>query len=94
MIQLVHNDDGKQKYQSHEVYCKEADFYFADKDLYSRNPFEVVGYGATKNEALQEFIRKMDWVMKEWQDFCKSLNENLEIREVDCMGNYIYNKKE
>lgn len=94
MIQLVHHDDGKQKYQSHEVYCKEAEFYFADIDLFSRNPFEITGYGSTKDEALQDFIRKMDWVVKEWQNFRKSLNENSETREVDCMGNYIYNRKE
>ena len=87
MLQLVHNYDGKQKYLSHEVHCKEAGYYSADKDLFPRNPFEIVGYGSTKDEALQDFIRKMDWVLNEWEAFCKLLIEtpyyDNNIEEVD-----------
>ena len=90
MILLVHHDDGKQKYQSHEVYCKEESFYSAGKDLFSRNPFEITGYGSTKDEALQDFIRKMDWVVNEWEAFRKLLIETPyyddNIEEVDVMG--------
>ena len=97
MILLVHHDDSKQKYQSHEVYCKEADFYFADKDIFSRNPFEITGYGSTKDEALQDFIRKMNWVVDEWEAFRKLLTETSyfddNIIEVDCMG-YPIERKE
>ena len=90
MIQLVHYDDGKQKCESHEVYCKEVDFYFVDKELFSRNPFEIVGYGSTKDKALQDFIRKMDWVVNEWEAFRKLLTEtpyyDNNIEDVDAMG--------
>ena len=97
MIELVHHDDKKEKYQSHEVYCKEASFYFADKDIYSRNPFEISGHGATMDEAVRDFIRKIDWVIDEWVAFRKLLMETPyyddNIIEVDCLGRPIERKE-
>lgn len=75
MIKLVWHDDGKKKCNSFEVYCKEADFYRADLDLYSRNPFEIMGYGATKEEATVDFTQKLEWVVKEWNAVLRLITE-------------------
>ena len=92
-INLVHRNDKKGRYQSHEVYLKEDDFYNAEYELFSTNPFDVMGYGATKEEALKDYIRKMTYILHEWEAFEKILfctdilTDN--IKEVDAFGNYI-----
>ena len=48
-IKLAHYDDGKQKYQSHEVYLKDTDFYH-EVGVYNHNIFDAIGYGETKEE--------------------------------------------
>lgn len=93
MINLVHCDDGKGKWRSHEISLKEDDFYNAEYGLFSINPFDVMGYGATKEEALKDFMKKMDYILREWEAFEKILfcmdilTDN--IKEVDAFGNYI-----
>ena len=67
MIKLVHYNDGKEKWQSHEIYLNEEDFYNDEFDLFSISPFDVSGYGATKEEALKDFMRKMEHVFIEWK---------------------------
>ena len=67
MIKLVHYNDGKEKWQSHEIYLKEEAFYNDEFDLFSISPFDVSGYGATKEEALKDFMRKMEHVFIEWK---------------------------
>lgn len=82
MITLQHYDDGKQKYQSHEIYIVEEDFYNLKHDISSHNPFDITGYGETKEEALEQFIDKFDYVMNELLAFQTLLHENcLEINE-------------
>ncbi len=95
VIKLAHHDDKKGKYQSHEVYLKEDDFYNAEYGLLSTNPFDVMGYGATKEEALKDFMRKMDYILREWEAFEKILfctdilTDNM--IDVDCFGKEINN---
>ena len=67
MVKLVHYNDGKEKYDSHEIYLKEDNFCIDEFDLFSISPFDVSGYGATKEEALKDFMRKMDHVFIEWK---------------------------
>lgn len=96
MIKLAHYNDGKEKRQSHEIYLKEYAFYNDEFDLFSLNPFDVSGYGATKEEALKDFIRKMDYVLHEWEAFKKILfyTDILidDIIEIDCFGRDINNE--
>ena len=93
MIKLVHYDDGKGKWRSHEIYLKEDTFYDDEYEVFSTNPFDAMGYGATKEEALNDFMRKIDYVLREWDAVEKLLfSTNVltdNIKEVDCFGEYI-----
>ena len=93
MVKLAHYDDGKGKWRSHEIYLKEDDFYNDEFDLFSISPFDVSGYGATKEEALKDFMRKMDYVFLEWKAI-KEVLFNTDILtdnmvEVGVFGNYM-----
>ena len=79
MVKLVHHNDGKEKWRSHEIYLKEEDFYNKEFDLFSISPFDVSGYGATKEEALKDFMRKMEYVLCEWEAIKESLFSTNEL---------------
>lgn len=68
MIRLGHNDDGKGKWQSHTISLLDSD-KFNCNGVYSHNPFDIYGYGATKEEALKEFMEKFQYVMDELKAF-------------------------
>ena len=92
MINLTHHDDGKGKFQSHEVSISESDFYNPEYDVFSHDPFDITGYGSTKEEAMEDFKRKFEYVLAEWNAFEKILfcpAIQLNITEVDCLGNTI-----
>lgn len=87
MINLTHHDDGKGKCQSHEVSISESDFYNPEHNVFSHNPFDITGYGSTKEEAIEDFKRKFEYVLAEWNAFGKLLSNpavQLNITEVDC----------
>ena len=100
MIKLKYRNDGKEKFQSHEIYMKEEGLFFSDtvEGLLSLNPFNVTGYGSSQEEAFEDFKKKLDAVMKELQNqTCKiisidSLGMLNDIAEVDCMGKPINTK--
>lgn len=92
MINLIHHDDGKGKVQSHEVSISESDFYNSEYNVFSHNPFDITGYGSTKEEATEDFKRKFEYVLAEWNAFGKIIfcpAVQLNITEVDCLGNPI-----
>ena len=93
MIKLAYHNDGKHKWQSHEIYLKEDDFYNSEFDVFSHDPFDICGYGETKEEALEEFKKKFQYVMNEWRAFEDMLfNTNIitdSIITVDCFGKEI-----
>lgn len=88
LLNLTHYDDGKQKYRSHEVELNEPYFYNAEHDVYTHNPFSITGYGQTKEEAVEDFKKKYEYVLNELIAFGKMLFETdvIEIMEVDCCG--------
>lgn len=91
MIRLTHHDDGKQKFQSHMIGIADIpDFYNADYDVISHNFFDLYGYGETKDEAIADFKRKFEYILKEWNAFDKLLFDTdvieNNIMEVDCFG--------
>ena len=90
MIKMTHNDDHKEKCYSHTVYIKECAPYDYDA-VFSLNPFNIGGYGATKEEAIEDFINKFRYVMKQLKDFEATLFDTDTITdnivEVDCLGN-------
>ena len=91
MLRLSHYNDSKEKSQSHEIILQDnCLFYNAEYDIFSLNPFDITGYGSTKEKALENFKRKFTYVMHEWHAFEKMLFEtNIiedDILDVDCFG--------
>lgn len=68
MIKLGHNDDKKGKWRSHTISVLD-DFNNYELGIYSHNPLEVEGYGATKEEALEDFMKKFKYVMEKLNEF-------------------------
>lgn len=93
MIRLNHCDDGKGKFQSHEIYLDETSFYNAEYDVWTHDIFDLIGYGETKEEALDDFKKKFRYVMDEWRAFEKMLLETDMLEdstvEVPCFRNEI-----
>jgi hypothetical protein len=93
MIKLTHNDDGKGRCYSHTISIFEDDYFDNNMELFSHNPFDVAGYGDSKEEALGDFMRKFKYLMNEWVAFETMLfgtdviTDN--IVEVDCFGREI-----
>lgn len=92
MINLTHYNDGKEKFQSHEISISETDFYNSEYEIFSHDPFDITGYGSTKEEAMENFKRKFEYVLAEWNAFGRMLLNpavQLNVMEVDCVGNSI-----
>lgn len=93
MIRLTQYNDDKEKSQSHEIGLDETPFYDAEHDVWTHDIFELVGYGETKEEALEDFKKKFTYVMAEWRAFEKMLLETDMIEDaivdVDCAGDEI-----
>ena len=90
MIELIHFDDKKGKSQSHEVAIIEHNFYNAEANVRSHNPFDLCGYGETKEEAIEDFKKKFRYIMRELKAFEMMLLDTdvitNNIIEVDCEG--------
>ena len=99
MIEMTYHNDGKEKWQSHEIEIRENGVFSTgiDNDIwvYSHDPFNITGYGATKEEAIEDFKKKFQYVMKELRAFETMLLDTDVITdniiEVDCMGKQIKN---
>lgn len=87
---MTYHNDGKEKFQSHEIEIRENDFIDSEYMLFSHNPFDITGYGATKEEAIEDFKNKFRYIMKELRAFeTMLLDTNVitdNIIEVDCRG--------
>ena len=68
-MKLQYYNDGKEKFQSHEISIVEDNFYNKEYDILSYKPFDIVGYGATKEEAIEDFKKKFVFVMAELKSF-------------------------
>ena len=93
-MHLTHYDDGKQKWQSHEISIKDDDgFSNVELGIYSHDITDINGYGETKEQALKDFKTKLEWLFSEYKKLEHEIFEtaNLEdaIVEVDCCGNKI-----
>ena len=97
-IKIAHYDDGKKKYQSHEIKLKEENFYNSEYDIFSHDIFDVTGYGETKEEALKDFMKKMNYIFEELKSLEKTLFETDLLTdnmiEVDCFGKEIVNSND
>lgn len=97
MIKLAHNDDHKHKWQSHTISAYDNGFHNAKSGIYSYDLSDIDGYGATKEEALEDFKNKFQFVFNELESFKKLLFESDEllddIIEVDYKGDPIEEEK-
>lgn len=75
-MKLTHNNDGKEKWQSHTVSMN-----FGEFDIYT-----VEGYGETREEAFDNFMTRFNELMSELKDFEKELHNNPIMIEVDYTG--------
>ena len=95
MIEMTYHNDHKEKWQSHTISIRENMFFNAEVDVWSHNPFNVTGYGATKEEAIEDFKNKFQYVMRELNAFETMLLDTDVITdgiiEVDCVGKPINN---
>lgn len=95
MIQLTHYNDGKEKHQSHEVSLKVPHGINSKRfNAYIEYDFsEITGYGETKEEALNDFMNKFNYMLDEWQTFANMLNDTNVVTdnmlEVDCVGHEV-----
>lgn len=93
MIEMTYHNDYKQKWESHEISIREHGFYNVEVDVWSHNPFNITGYGATKEEAIEDFKNKFEYIMNELKSFETMLLDTDIITDniivVDCMGNEI-----
>ena len=90
MIEMTYHNDGKEKFQSHEIEIREDDFINSEYMLFSHNPFDITGYGATKEEAIEDFKNKFKYIMRELKAFEMMLLDTNVITDnivvVDCFG--------
>ena len=94
MIEMTYHNDHKEKSQSHEISIRDnANFVVENVDdvfVWSHNPFNITGYGETKEEAIKDFKKKFTYIMKELRAFETMLFDTdviIEgIIEVDCGG--------
>ena len=92
MLELAHYNDGKEKYQSHEISLKEEYFYNQKYSLFSYNIFDATGYGSTEQEAIEDFKEKFAYLLAEYKAFAKLLESDVligSIVEIDCVGKKI-----
>ena len=93
-IKLAHYDDGKHKWQSHEVFLKDNGINY--NGLYSHDIFEARGYGETKEEALNDLKNKLNFLFDELKILEAKLFETNELEnniiEVDCFDKEIVSK--
>lgn len=81
MLQITHNNDGKEKWQSHTVDLADRTSYGLEDFLYPH----IAGYGATYEEAFTEFKEKL---LKEFERLKATIEiiDTLTPIEVDCFG--------
>ena len=88
LMKIAHHNDGKEKWESHTYYL------FNDSDAYPE--FDITnirGYGETKEEAIQNLKKELEYYFNEIHALEKMLYEtdvlDNDIIEVDCLGRKI-----
>jgi hypothetical protein len=91
MIEIAYRNDGKENFDSHEIFIKEKDVHYNEYGLWSHNPFNITGYGSNREEAFKDFVNKYSLVMKDLKAFEKMLHEIdislCDIIIIDSLGN-------
>lgn len=90
---LAHYNDGKEKWQSHEVSLRKSEQHDLSADLYTLDVTDITGYGSTKEEAIDDFKSKLKHLINKYKElealilYSNSMVDS--IKEVDGEGNLI-----
>lgn len=88
LIKIAHHDDGKEKCCSHECYLIDTSEFYSPTDIEN-----IRGYGATKEEALDDLRKELEYYFAELHALATMLYTtdvlNNDIIEVDCLGGKI-----
>lgn len=92
---LTHYDDKKERYRSHEItlnFKGSGEVYRSElNDYYSINPFDNIGYGATKEEAYEDFKKKFLLSLQRLNDWCNvSLKSDMAYKSIAERGFLIF----
>lgn len=82
MIVLEHYDDGKGKYQSHEIHIINNE-YNSDSNVFGYDFHGIWGYGETKEEALQDFRNKFNPLFNQF------MKDGIEFIQTDNLERHI-----
>lgn len=83
MGEVLYYNDGKGKFQSHEIFSKELSEHF---DIF------LQGFGSTKEEAYEEFVEKLDEYIAKVQMFRQTMKMPEKVN-ADCFGNPLKEEK-
>lgn len=94
-MKLAIHDDGKEKSQSWEVSLGAKLYSYEELlDIPTFDFLSITGYGATKQEAIDEFKKDFKASVENVMKILDGLNENnFEEIMVDCFGNPIKEQK-
>lgn len=93
-IKLAHYDDGKHKYQSHEISIfDDIDEYNIETGTFGVHDLAaIIGYGDSEEQARDDFRNKFNSAFEQLKEFHRKLNdsnESIEEVEVDCTGSIV-----
>ena len=93
-MKLAYHDDGKHKYQSHEIYLKDdKQIYNVNTEMCGYDILDLRGYGNSKEEAYEDFKKKAKYLFNELRELEKMIFETDELTnnviKVDCFGEEI-----
>ncbi len=93
MLELTHYNDGKRKHQSHEIrFSDQLEKIFNNGSISGHDLGSIVGYGETKEEAIENFQEILNWYFREIaaiKDLWDSGFYERNIVEVDYKGDPI-----
>ena len=73
-MKLAYHDDGKHKYQSHEIYLKDdKQMYNVNTEMCGYDILDLRGYGNSKEEAYEDFKKKAKYLFNELSSIAYTL---------------------
>lgn len=88
LMKIAHHNDGKEKWESHACYLFNESNSYDEFDITN-----IRGYGETKEEAIQNLKKELEYYFNELHSLEKMLYEtdvlDNDIIEVDCFGRKI-----
>ena len=88
VMKIAHHNDGKEKWESHTCYLFNDANDYHDFDITN-----IRGYGETKEEAINNLKKELEYYFNELRALEKMLYEtdvlDNDIIEVDCLGRKI-----